>query len=161
HFLEVFPSSPDAYSTLWPLSQQVLGMLFLSAVSGQHVPFDAPSYFDAYWDASASPPGNSASMLPPLASGGRRFFDDNAWTGLAAVAACRSTGDTAVLLRARQIFEFTASGWDNSGTHPDLGGVWWSQQNPNPRFAHRNTISTASNAELAAQLYTATGQTQI
>jgi uncharacterized protein YyaL (SSP411 family) len=92
-------------------------------------------------------------------SGGRKFFDDNAWSGLDLVEVYRLTGDAAALARAREVFEFTISGWDNTATNPDPGGVWWSQQNPNPRFAHRNTISTASSAELAAQLFEATGRT--
>jgi hypothetical protein len=161
HFLEIYPSSSaGAYATLWPLSQLVTGLLFASQLPGQRLSPDSLLAFEPYWDAGASPPGYAASMLPPLASGDRKFFDDNAWTGLALVAAYRISGDPAALARARQVFDFSVSGWDDSASHPDPGGVWWSQQNPNPRFAHRNTISTASSAELGAQLYAASGQTE-
>jgi predicted alpha-1,6-mannanase (GH76 family) len=83
-----------------------------------------------------------------------------AWTGLALVQAYRLSGDAAALARARQLFDFSVSGWDNDPTHADPGGVWWSQQMPNPRFIHRNTVSTASSAELGLQLYEAGGRTE-
>jgi uncharacterized protein YyaL (SSP411 family) len=96
-------------------------------------------------------------MHPPLGSGDRKFFDDNAWTGLALVQAYRASRDPALLERARQVFEFTVSGWDGDPTHPAPGGVWWSQQMPNPRYAHRNAVSTSASAELGLQLYDVTG----
>ena len=99
-------------------------------------------------------------MRPPLGSGDRKFFDDNAWTGLALVQAYRLSGDPAVLARARQVFDFDVSGWDADASHAAPGGVWWSQQMPNPRFVHRNTVSTASTAELGLELYEATGRTE-
>src|SRR5579862_7460304 len=80
HFLETVPSEPSAYTTLWPLTQTVSGLLSASRLTGQ--PPDSLSAFAPYWDAAASPPGYSASMQPPLGSGDRKFFDDNAWTGL-------------------------------------------------------------------------------
>lgn len=155
-FLEVYPSSAGAYATLWPRSQLEVGELLVSALSSEGVAPASLAAFEPYWDALGSPPGYSASV-----SGDRKFFDDNAWTGLALVQAYRLTGDRAALERARQIFDFTVSGWDPDPTHADPGGVWWSQQMPNPRFIHRNTISTASGAVLALQLYEATGRTQL
>ena len=152
-FLEVYPSSADAYATLWPLTQMIAGDLDVSRLLGQiSAPASLPA-FEPYWDATVSPPGYSASMQPPLGSGDRKFFDDNAWTGLALVQEYRLSGNQAALARARQVFDFTVSGWDSDPSHPDQGGVWWSQQMPNPRFAHRNTVSTASSAELGLQLY--------
>ena len=156
-FHEVFPSTGDAYSTLWPLTQTILGMLFVSQLRDRPLPTDAPDYFEPYWDTTTSPPGYLAAMFESSGSG-RKFFDDNAWTGLDLVETYRSNGDSAALTRAVQIFNFTVSGWDDAPTDPDPGGVWWAQQNPNPRFAHRNTISTASSAELALRLYEATGR---
>jgi hypothetical protein len=158
HFQEVFPSSGDTYTTLWPLTQQVAGMLFMAQLPDRDVSFDARALFESYWDGSASPPGYSATFLSSPGDNNRKFFDDNAWTGLDLLQVYRATGDIAALDRARQVFNFTASGWDTASTDPDPGGVWWSQQNPNPRFAHRNTISTASSAELAARLFDATGR---
>ncbi|MBV9131404.1 MAG: glycosyl hydrolase [Chloroflexi bacterium] len=132
-------------------------MLFVSQLRDRPLPTDAPDYFEPYWDTTTSPPGYLAAMFESSGSG-RKFFDDNAWTGLDLVETYRSNGDSAALTRAVQIFNFTVSGWDDAPTDPDPGGVWWAQQNPNPRFAHRNTISTASSAELALRLYEATGR---
>jgi hypothetical protein len=158
HFHEVFPSSGDAYSTLWPLTQQVAGMLFIAQLPDQQLSFDGLAYLESYWDSGVSPSGYSATSFSSSGTGDRKFFDDNAWTGLDLLQVYRATGDVASLDRARRVFNFTASGWDGTSTDPDPGGVWWSQQNPNPRFAHRNTISTASSAELAARLFDATGR---
>jgi Glycosyl hydrolase family 76 len=158
-YVEVFPSPGDAgYTTLWPLTQQVAGMLFAAHLPNQQRALDGIADFEPYWDSGPSPPGYSATMLPPFGTGNRKFFDDNAWVGLDLLEVYRSTGNAAALVRAREIFNFTASGWDSTSSHPYPGGVWWSQQNPNPRFAHRNTISTASSAELAAQLFEVTGR---
>ncbi|MGI9149156.1 MAG: glycoside hydrolase family 76 protein [Chloroflexota bacterium] len=154
-FLEVAPSEVGAYATLWPLTQTVTGLLATSRLAGGDPAPDTVLAFDPYWDAAAGPPGYSASMQPPFGSGDRKFFDDNAWTGLALVQAYRISGDPAALARARQVFNFAVSGWDADPTHPAPGGVWWSQQMPNPRFVHRNTVSTASSAELGLQLYEA------
>lgn len=155
----------DAYATLWPFSQALVGVLLVSPSTPQGddtsaVVQDLTDTLGAYWDAGATPPGYAASMLPPLGGGGRKFFDDNAWTGLALVQAFRLSGDPAALARAGQAFEFVVSGWDDDPTHPDPGGVWWSQTMPNPRFRHRNTVSTAAGAELGLQLYEAGGRAE-
>jgi hypothetical protein len=157
-FFEVSPADPGGYATLWPLSQTMAGMLIASRVTDQET--DSLTTFDPYWDAAATPPGYSASMQPPLGSGDRKFFDDNAWTGLVLIQAYFVSGDTAGLARARQLFDFSVSGWDSDVTHADPGGVWWSQQTPNPRFIHRNTVSTAASAELGLQLYEAGGRSE-
>lgn len=154
-FREVFPSDGSAYATLWPLTQTVVGLQTAAGLGGS--PGNEPAAFAAfgpYWDAGVTPPG----YLAATGGGDRKFFDDNAWSGLALVQQYRLTGDAAALGRARQVFDFDASGWDTDQTHPLPGGVWWSQQNPNPRFAHRNTVSTASSAELGLQLYEISGR---
>jgi uncharacterized protein YyaL (SSP411 family) len=114
--------------------------------------------FDPYWDAAASPPGYTASVRAPRGDGAQKYFDDNAWVGLALVQRYRLTGDAAALARAQEVFAFDVSGWDDDLTHPAPGGVWWAQALPNSRFRHRNTISTSASAELALQLYDVTGQ---
>ena len=158
HFREAWPSAPDASTTLWPLTQTESGLTLAARLTGQ--PIAPLTAFDPYWDAAASPPGYSASMQPPNGSGDRKFFDDNAWTGLALVQAYRLSADPAELARARQLFDFSVSGWDHDPTHADPGGVWWSQQMPNPRFIHRNAVSTASSAELGLQLYETGGRSE-
>ncbi len=159
------PPEEAANATLWPFSQALVGVLLVSPLTDQGdvaatLPRDLTDGLGAYWDAGATPPGYAASMLPPLGGGGRKFFDDNAWAGLALVQAARRSGDPVALARARQAFDFVVSGWDDDPTHPDPGGVWWSQAMPNPRFRHRNTVSTAAGAELGLQLYEASGRAE-
>ena len=72
-FLEVYPSSADAYATLWPLTQLIAGDL-TSRRLGQINATASVTAFDPYWDAAATPPGYSASMQPPLGSGDRKVL---------------------------------------------------------------------------------------
>lgn len=153
-----------AYATLWPFSQAAVSeLLAAELLSGD--PETAPAVaaglgdrFEGYLDAAATPPGYSASLQPPLGTGDRKFYDDNAWVGLALLQAAQASGSTPALDRARQAFAFVVSGWDDDPSHPAAGGVWWSQTMPNPRYRHRNTVSTAAGAELGLRLYDATGR---
>jgi hypothetical protein len=156
-FRELYPSDGAAYSTLWPLSQTVIAFQGAARLAGMPAnTVSALALFARYWDAGVTPSGYTAA-----ADGGdRKFFDDNAWAGLALVQQYRLSGDAAALARAREVFDFDISGWDTDLSHGLPGGVWWSQQNPNPRFAHRNTVSTASSAELGLQLYAISGRSE-
>jgi uncharacterized protein YyaL (SSP411 family) len=158
HLTELYPSaSADVYATLWPVSQFEVAQLYAARLPGETRRPATLAAFEPYWDAAVYPPGYSASVVDPSATVNRKFFDDNAWIGLALLQNYHLTNDSAALQRARQVFDFTTSGWDTDPTHADPGGVWWSQQMPNPRFIHRNTISTAASSALALQLYFSSG----
>ena len=50
------------------------------------------------------------------------------------------SGDQASLHRAEQIFDLVVSGWDTDSTHPDPGGVFWTQAT----WSHdRNIVDSA------------------
>jgi hypothetical protein len=76
----------------------------------------------------------------------KRYYDDNAWIGLAATQAYGATGDSKYLEHAERTFRMVAG-----GVHPDGGMYWWEQERDS-----RNTCSIAPAAELAMQLYNAT-----
>jgi hypothetical protein len=86
-----------------------------------------------------------SDALRPLRSGkgfaatrrGTRYFDDNAWLGLAFLRLAVTTGDPTWQQAARDLAGFVASGED-----PD-GGVHWAEGSTS-----RNTCSTASAAWL-------------
>ncbi|HZC26542.1 MAG TPA: glycoside hydrolase family 76 protein, partial [Actinopolymorphaceae bacterium] len=62
-------------------------------------------------------------------------------------------GDAASLRRAAEIFDLVVFGWDTDPTHPNPGGVFWTQAS----WSHdRNTVSNAPGAEVGLRLYLAT-----
>jgi hypothetical protein len=73
--------------------------------------------------------------------GGDRFYDDNAWLGLAFVRIGRFDD-------AARIFRYVTTGWDTR-----RGGVYWTEG----RNRDRNTVSTAPNGQLAMHLHAQTG----
>jgi hypothetical protein len=79
----------------------------------------------------------------------RRYFDDNAWLGLAALRLAEATGDTAWTELARRLAVFVAS-----GEHPQ-GGIRWREGSES-----RNTCSTASSAWLGATAAIPDGDTR-
>ncbi|MGZ8570779.1 MAG: hypothetical protein ACXWW5_00960 [Actinomycetota bacterium] len=72
---------------------------------------------------------------------GRRYFDDNAWLGLASLRLRDVTGDEEHGVRASALAAFVPT-----GEHPD-GGVRWAE-----RSESRNTCSTASAAWLVMEV---------
>ncbi len=72
---------------------------------------------------------------------GRRYFDDNAWLGLASLRLRDVTGDEEHAVRASALAAFV-----RTGEHPN-GGVRWAE-----RSESRNTCSTASAAWLAMEV---------
>lgn len=81
----------------------------------------------------------------PLPGDRRRYFDDNAWIGLALMQLHLQTGDPAHLDRVRHVLGFVATGQVSSG------GVRWVEGR---RGLH--TCSTAPAAQLAVRLHLAT-----
>lgn len=73
--------------------------------------------------------------------GGDRFYDDNAWLGLAFMRIGRVDD-------AARVFRYVTTGWDAR-----RGGVYWTEG----KNRDRNTVSTAPNGQLAIQLHAATG----
>lgn len=93
--------------------------------------------------------GFESSVVPPLGPGGDRYFDDNAWLGLAMVRHADVLGDGEALALAGATFGFVASGWSTDPAARCPGGVRWRDV---PGSRARHTCSTAPAIQLALAL---------
>jgi hypothetical protein len=147
------------YSLVWPFSQALAATVSLAAASdGGHVYRAALSDdlggLGLYWKTTAPAPGYAEYPVAPLGPGGARYYDDNDWIGLALIRAHGLLGDKRLLDRARAVFRFVRSGWDENPRDACPGGVYFFEAR---HKTYRPTTSTAPAAELAAELYLATG----
>ncbi|HWK17392.1 MAG TPA: glycoside hydrolase family 76 protein [Solirubrobacteraceae bacterium] len=116
---------------------------------------------ERYWDMRGPVPAYSSDVVSgrlgrgvgPMA-GGDRYYDDNAWVGLALVQLERLRPGMGRLDRAAEVFGFAVSGWDTNPDAPSAGGVFWVEQvrGLGLRNHDRNTVSTAPNAQLGLHL---------
>ena len=83
------------------------------------------------WVAGLAPYARGDGYTP-MPGQRRRYYDDNAWIGLALTQLHLQTGDAGVLEHARRVFRFVAQGQDADG------GVRWVEGRRS-----RNTCSTA------------------
>ena len=80
-----------------------------------------------------------------------RFYDDNIWLGIDFLEACKLTGNKEYLFKAKEIWNFVISGWDDQIG----GGIYWCEQ----KRKSKNTCSNAPAAVFAMKLYEATKDT--
>jgi len=159
-YIENYPhNGGNSYSYLWPLSQATAATLDLAALSKGDNTYisdvsDRLQGIADYWNNTTTPPGYDSYVRPPLGQGGDKFYDDNDWIAQDLLKAYRLTGDNADLQRVKQIFQLEVNGWDSNLTHPDPGGVFWTQASWNH---DRNTISNAPTAMVGLDLYQLTG----
>lgn len=139
------------FSYCWPFVRAMAATNDLAALpAGDRYPGDVSARLEGlahYWNARAG--SYASAVVPPLGDGGDAYYDDNAWAGLELLRAHRLTGDEQALERARAVFRFLASGWDDNRRHPSPGGVFWVAAGWND---DRNTVSTAPSAQLALRL---------
>jgi hypothetical protein len=145
---------------LWPFSRALVATLDLAGIQQDLIGnFDADAAIadrlqtlERYWDPRGSAPAYSSDVLGTRL-GGDRYYDDNAWVGLALVQLERMRPGSGHLDRAEELFRFAASGWDQRGG-PNSGGVFWVEQHhgTGARRHDRNTVSNAPNAELGLHL---------
>ncbi|MGH2858158.1 MAG: glycoside hydrolase family 76 protein [Solirubrobacteraceae bacterium] len=151
---------------LWPFTRALVATLDLAGIAlggpdgpgrpgrGLHAESELAAELETlerYWDPDG--PAYSSDMLGSRL-GGDRYYDDNAWVGLALVGLERLRPGSGRLARARELFQFAAAGWDR---RPDMrcpGGVFWVQQGRGAgrRNHDRNTVSNAPNAQLGMHL---------
>lgn len=160
-------STDQPYSYLWPLSQAYNATLDMSnvAANSADVAMRVSALADYYSSSGQapnksvstnrqpSPPGYDSYVDSPLGGGGDKYYDDNAWVGLASMQQYAQTGDASALTRAQTIFNLIAAGWDSSASDPDAGGVFWTQASSSQ---DRNTVSNMPAAELGLRLFIAT-----
>ncbi len=151
---------PGQAAHLWPFARALAATLDLAGIGdglvGEIDPEAEVSQrlqaLETYWDPDRLPPAYSSD---PCGSrlGGDRYYDDNAWIGLALIQHVRTGGGREHLHRAQELFRFALTGWASNRT-PSPGGVFWVEQGrgAGARNHDRNTVSTAPNAQLGLHL---------
>lgn len=158
--------SPGTAAHLWPFIRAVVATLDLAGIEGQALGgFDAGSAIadrldalERYWDPGADWPAYSSDVIGTRL-GGDRYYDDNAWVGLALAQLERLRPGSGRLDRARALLDFALAGWDDRD-RPGAGGVFWVEQGRGVGVSNhdRNTVSTAPNAQLALHLSELSGE---
>jgi Glycosyl hydrolase family 76 len=151
---------PGAPAHLWPFSRAFFATLDVCGIPGEILEdidrdraiADELAALEHYWDPVRQPPAYSSDVRGSRV-GGDRYYDDNAWVGLALVQLERLRPGSGHLERAEDVFRFAASGWDRRDA-PHPGGVFWVEQGVGLGRANhdRNTVSNAPNAELGLHL---------
>ncbi len=162
-YTENYPQSGLQYSYLWPFSRVLAGTITLSGVPSavigggnyQAAVADRLTGLSRYWDSTSSPGGYASYPTSPYGRGGDKYYDDQAWVGLATAQNYAMTGDPTSLADAKNVFNFVyPGGWAGSAAF-DPGGIYWVEQGGGPvgNVNHdRTTTSNAPNAEIALLL---------
>jgi hypothetical protein len=161
-YTENYPQSGYRYSYLWPFSRALAGTITLSgipsaAVGGASYPSDVADRLTGlsrYWDRASTPPGYDSYPPPPYGGGGDKYYDDQAWVGLATAQDYAMTGDATSLADSKNVFNFVYPGGWAGGASFEPGGIYWVQQGAGVGLANhdRTTTSNAPNAEIALLL---------
>ncbi|MBV8219117.1 MAG: hypothetical protein JO325_11685 [Solirubrobacterales bacterium] len=142
---------PGTAAHLWPFSRALVATLDFAGIdnAGDAAINAGLAALERYWDTTLDPPAYSSDVRGTRI-GGDRYYDDNAWVGLALIQLERMRPGSGSLDRAARLFEFAVSGWDTTGD----GGVFWVEQGRGigARNHDRNTVSNAPNAELGFHL---------
>jgi Glycosyl hydrolase family 76 len=165
-----FPRRPWAAAHLWPSARALVATLDLAGLAPELVAtFDADAEIahrlaalEHYWDPAGPLPAYASDVMGTR-FGGDRYYDDNAWVGLALVQLARIRPGAGHLDRAEQLFRFAVAGWDHRRDVPTPGGVFWVEQGRGAgrRNHDRNTVSNAPNAQLGLHLAELTGRSPV
>src|SRR5579884_1933933 len=135
---------------LWPFSRALAATLDVAGMPGEAAAELEPDHrlaehlqvLEGYWDPTGPRPAYRSAALAARRRGDR-YYDDNAWIGLALIQLERMRPDSGWLGRAGELYDFAASGWDEAD-----GGVFWVEQGRGTgvRNHDRNTVSNGPNA---------------
>ena len=180
------PVQERPYAYLWPFTWALIATLDLSGVpvelqGGRQLHTAVAERLvglSRYWDSRHQ--AYASYVVPPLGQGGDRYFDDNAWVGLALVELHRLRGATVVdrgagalhrlrqlirpsapamvLDRARTVHEWAQRGWGTADRPPVAGGLPWVDAAWN---RDRGSGASAGHAELGLQLAELTGDASL
>jgi Glycosyl hydrolase family 76 len=162
-YVEDYPQSGNRYSYLWPFSRALVGTITLAGIppsvdGGLEYQADVNDRLTGlshYWDGAANPPGYDSYVTAPFGGGGDKYYDDQAWVGLALAQDYRLTRSAGALSDAESVFSFVyPGGWDGNSDEFDPGGTFWVQQGAGLGLTNheRTTTSNAPNAELGFRL---------
>jgi dolichol-phosphate mannosyltransferase len=152
------PNRPPHHSFLWPYSQAVSATLATTGLASGPTKSDLADRltgFERYWDTAGIPAYAFRVQLKSADPKEHKYYDDEGWVALDLLRIHDATGSDLAFQRAQQVFGFLTSGWDSNPSHKCPGGVLWKQP---PNNKTRTTVSTATAAEVAVQLYLRTGQ---
>ena len=165
-YTQNYPQSGRRYAFLWPFSRALAGTITLAGIpstllggSYQADANDRLTGLSRYWDSSSTGPGYDSYPPAPYGNGGDKYYDDQAWIGLAVADNYALTGDQTSLADAQNAFNVVwPEGWAGS-TSFDPGGIYQLQQVVGQgKTKHRRmTVSNAPNAELGLLLAKLTG----
>jgi hypothetical protein len=152
---------PGTAAHVWPLARAMVGTLDLAgldpALTGG---FDAEAEIadrlealERYYEPDGEYPAYASDPVGTR-FGGDRYYDDNAWVGLALIELERLRPGAGRLDRAGELWRFAVGGWDTRTDVPSPGGVFWVEQGHGvgAKNHDRNTVSNAPNAELGLHL---------
>ena len=134
------PDAPTA--ALWPLSQVLTAAVDMAALDR-----DYGAVGELVGSLERYRRGEGYAPLPGERT---RYYDDNAWAGLALWQLHHQTGATAPLEATGRAFRFVAKGADRSG------GIRWVEGNRS-----RNTCATGPAVQMAARLHLLGGSTTL
>lgn len=156
-----FPRLPGSAAHLWPTARAFAAAVDLLGVERRLAAgVDAEAAvnahleaLDRYWDVRGGVPAYASDVLGSR-FGGDRYYDDNAWVGLALVQLQRLRPGGGYAERADDLFRFAVAGWDVRPGVPSPGGVFWVEQGRGVGLTNhdRNTVSNAPNAQLGLHL---------
>jgi len=141
------------YENAWPFGQEIEATLAMMQINPTaQLQRDLDREIDGlhyYWEDGA--PGGYDSAVRNVFGSEPRYYDDNAWIGIALLEAYKFEPKNGWLLdRAEQLFRLEEHGAENTSNLPDPGGVFWTQM---PGNSDRGTVSTAGASQLALKLY--------
>jgi hypothetical protein len=141
---------------LWPFARVLVATLDVIGIGGalpdgldaEELIGEHVQALERYWDPAGPRPAYCSDIGGPRRRGDR-YYDDNAWVGLALIELERLRPGSGHLDRAHELFQFAAGGWDES-----RGGVFWCEQGRGTgvRNHDRGTVSNAPNAEIGLHL---------
>jgi hypothetical protein len=151
------------YEDLWPFTSAWSALCTLGSLPGHRHALDLADAMvnglRCYRKEPQTPEqmgeaGFESVVRPPLGSGGDRFYDDNAWLGLALVRHHELTRNPELLRLAQRVFSFLVSGWSTDTTWQFRGGIRWKES---PGNRSRNACANGPTGELAARLHEKSG----
>ncbi|MBS2033681.1 hypothetical protein JST97_01780 [bacterium] len=131
-------------ATAWPYGQAMVAALDQAKLSGDYTQFNQMvDHLESYRNAQGG--------YNPTTHGGDRYYDDNAWIGLALMQAYHQNPQPQYLEKAESVAQFLRTGM----THD--GGLLWKEKAARPTY---NTCAFGPSIELFMHLYQATGHVQ-
>jgi len=138
------------YSYLWPICALIQAANEVEVLQpGKEYMKPVIQVIGKYYNSTKPPhPGYESYLME--AGGDGRFFDDNQWIGIAYLDAYHRTKKTPYLDLAKDIYEFTLTGYDAIAG----GGLYWKEFDSTTK----NTCSNGPEVLMALQLYKATSE---